>query len=95
MPVTLADKLKSIGVSNAFAKRALDGKLPPAQKAILGTLLISGMREAFAIRAVERGLSTDDIEWNRRLGRPIGFVEGDKDVEAQRRADWTRRHPGP
>ena len=96
MPVTLADKLKSIGVSDAFAQRALNGRLTLPQQALLTKLLVAGTREAFAIRAIERGLTDADIVWNQRLGRPAAWLETQEpDVEVERRADWTRRHPGP
>ena len=42
-------------------------------------------------RALARGLTLEYIAWNRKLGRPLDFVEGDRAVEAKRRAEWTAK----
>ena len=87
------EKMKQIGVSDRAARAWATGKLTPADKAMLERLIQAGAREPFAVRAIQRGLTDNDIMWNQRLGRPAHFVEADKEVEAERREEWTRRHP--
>ena len=44
-------------------------------------------------RAIERGLTEEDMLWNERLGRPPEFVETvDPVVEVERRAAWLMQH---
>jgi hypothetical protein len=54
-------------------------------------LRAAGVRHWVAVRAVERGLTDEDIEWNKRLGRPLAFIETvDPKAEEGRRAAWSQ-----
>lgn len=51
-------------------------------------LRVAGVPKDKAERAVARGLSDADLEYNRRLGRPMAFVETvHPEAEVQRRRD--------
>ena len=89
----LIDKMKAIGVRDALIRRWETNKFTLPEQALWAQLMAGGVHEAFALRAIQRGLTDNDIMWNQRLGRPVHFVEGDREVEAERREEWTRRHP--
>ena len=61
------------------------------QEDIIDELIVmGGLKEKFARRAVvEHDLTREDMDWNRKLGRPLSFVETvHPRVEAKRRADY-------
>lgn len=48
----------------------------------------------FLQRAIDRGLTQDDVDWNRKLGRPVHWKETvDPKAEKARRDEWTILHP--
>ena len=65
-------------------------------------LIVAGFTDAQIQRAKSRGLTAADVEWNRKLGRPLAFVEtvhpaaetarrSKHDAESKRRADAQKR----
>lgn len=77
---------------HAGAKR---DKPTKAQDALIITLIENGVhREAAEYRVLDLGFTEEDLTWNRRLGRPVQFLETlDREAEKQRRQDWTDTHP--
>lgn len=80
----------------AMVARLLALKLGKSDEALVVRLMQSGMPEWSALHAViDSGLSEDDITWNQRLGRPMGFMETvHPDDETERRRAWSRMNPG-
>ena len=55
-------------------------------------LVLAGVdRKDAEARIKDRGLTSVDVDWNAKLGRPPQFKEGDSAVEAQRRTEYNRR----
>ena len=81
----ITNKMRAIGVRNALVRRWETNTFTPLEQEIWAKLMAGGVREAFALRAIQRGLTDDDIMWNQRLGRPAHWLEADKEVEAERR----------
>ena len=60
-----------------------------AEPMVKDRLLAAGVPEFYAQRAVDRGLTAEDIEWNARLGRPAQWKETvHPETERERRRDW-------
>lgn len=61
----------------------------PVTITIKERLLAVGVQDEFAVRAVRRGLTDEDITWNERLGRPLHWIETvHPDKEKERRDAW-------
>jgi len=71
--------------------------LTTAQKAVLAELQEAGVTGKYLERqVVARKLTSEDIAWNRRLGRPLAFKETvHPSVETARRRAWTAANPAP
>lgn len=70
------------------------------QDELLGTLrgevpLSRSKGDFFIRRAIyERGLTDEDVEWNRQMSRPLIFKETvHPEAEVERRKAWTEAHP--
>ncbi len=60
---------------------------------LLNRLLLAGVEQEFAERAIAQGLADEDVKWNARLGRPPHWIEtADPKAELQRRAEYRRTH---
>lgn len=73
-----------------------DKKATPAQAATIKGLTAAGVDLRSAEhRVITLGLTDEDIEWNRRLSRPLQWKETVNPAEElKRRQDWLDTHPG-
>lgn len=76
------------------------GKARPAikseQQHLIDDLVAGGVHaDVAAYRVLDLGLTREDVDWNRRLGRPMQWKETVNPAEElKRRQDWHDTHPG-
>jgi hypothetical protein len=64
------------------------------RKPLIDRLLARGVKQGFAERALQRGLTDEDVRWNDLLGRPPHWIETVfPEEELKRRDEYRLKNP--